>query len=290
MESINHHDVEKIEIENDIKDSFSIQFYQDKKFDKPLPQRLAFHRMILVQSGEGTIKIDEEVFELSSSTLLLIAKGQLICFQQAASFKGYELSFGDCFWEKTPQSANNCKTVLFNNISINQLLPLKAEHEQELSFLFQCLLLEYGKEEYINKLDAMAAYLKIIMIKTANVNALLLNALENHENKVYGQFLVLINEHYQRSHEVQDYADLLGISVRKLADLSKRCGGRGAKESINDHLIAEAKRSLQFSARPIKEIAFQLNFSSADQFSHFFKKNVRVSPKSYRAHFISMGS
>ncbi|MBG6236250.1 AraC-like DNA-binding protein [Pedobacter sp. CAN_A7] len=287
MESISN---ETIEIENDIKDSFSIQYHQHQKIDKAIPRRLAFHRMMLVQSGVGTIKIDEEIFELSSSTLFLIAKGQIFCFQQATDYSGYELSFGDCFWEKTPQSANNCKTVLFNNVSINQALPLTVENERELSFLFQCLLAESNKGEYINKLDAMAAYLKIIMIKTANVNVSLLNALDTHENIIYRRFLALIEEWYHLSHEVKEYATHLGISVRKLTDISKRYGGRGAKESINEHLIAEAKRSLQFSARPIKEIAIELNFHSAYQFSHFFKKNVQVSPKAYRTHFISMGS
>lgn len=279
-----------IEIEKDISNSFSIQFYENKKFDNASPQRLAYHRIMFMLSGEGTIKIDDQIFGLLPSSLLLIGKGQVMNFEQGASLSGYELSFGDCFWEKTPQSANNCKAVLFDNAAANQSLPLTQEHEQELKFLFQCILTESIKDDYINKLDAMAAYLKIIMIKTANVNASLVNALENYEHKLYGQFLTLIGQHYQHAHEVQEYANMLGISMRKLTDISKRCGGRGAKESINNHLIVEAKRSLQFSAKPIKEIAFGLNFSSPDQFSHFFKKNVQVSPKIYRAHFINMSS
>jgi len=106
---------------------------------------------------------------------------------------------------------------------------------------------------------------------------------------IYRQFIELISQHYQHSHEVTDYAKLLGVSVRKLADLSKRCSGRGAKELINGQLIAEAKRSLQFSSTPVKEIAYQLNFSTPDQFSHFFKKNARVSPQQYRTLFVNLG-
>jgi AraC family transcriptional activator of pobA len=70
---------------------------------------------------------------------------------------------------------------------------------------------------------------------------------------------------------VADYANQLGISAQKLTDLTKRCSGRGAKDLINGQLIAEAKRSLQFSSILVKEIAFQLDFSTPDQFSHFFK-------------------
>ncbi|TKC63684.1 helix-turn-helix domain-containing protein [Pedobacter hiemivivus] len=290
MGSTNPHLAEPIDIEKDIKDSFLIHFFKEKAFANIRVQRLAYHRIILVTSGIGTLKIDEHIFKISSAELFLIAKGQVIAFQQGAEFTGYELSFGDCFWERAPQSANNCKAVLFNNASANQSLQLTANDFQELNVLFQSLLGEYNKNAYINKLDAMAAYLKIIMIKIANVNIAISNAFESHENKIYRQFISLINEHYQTSHEVTDYARLLGISVRKLTDVSKNSSGRGAKELINAHLITEAKRSLQFSARPIKEIAFELNFSSAEQFSHFFKKNVQISPKEYRTHFMIIGS
>ena len=65
--------------------------------------------------------------------------------------------------------------------------------------------------------------------------------------------------------------------------------GKGAKELINGQLVAEAKRSLQFSSRPVKEIAYQLHFSTPEQCSHFFKKNAMMSPQDYRARFVNFG-
>jgi len=276
-------------IEKEIKDSFSIHFFADRQYERPSLYRLTYNRIILISTGVGELKIDEHAFKISSSELFLISKGQVVNFKKGAKFTGYELSFGDCFWEKAPSSANNCKAVLFNNASANQRLPLIKEDHEELSSLFKSLWNEFAREEYINKLDAMAAYLKIIMIKIANVNASLASGFDNYENKLYRQFIELISEHYQSSHEVAEYSKLLGISARKLADLSKRCSGKGAKELINGQLIAEAKRSLQFSSMPIKEIALQLNFATPDQFSHFFKKNVQVSPKDYRTLFTNLG-
>lgn len=276
-------------IEKEIKDSFSIHFFADRQYERPSVYRLTYNRIILISTGVGELKIDEHAFRISASELFLISKGQVVNFKKGGKFTGYELSFGDCFWEKAPSSANNCKAVLFNNASANQRLPLIKEDHEELGSLFKSLLNEFAREEYINKLDAMAAYLKIIMIKIANVNASLASGFDNYENKLYRQFIELISEHYQSSHEVAEYSKLLGISARKLADLSKRCSGKGAKELINGQLIAEAKRSLQFSSMPIKEIALQLNFATPDQFSHFFKKNVRVSPKDYRTLFTNLG-
>lgn len=276
-------------IEKELKDSFSIKYYDSPCYELSAAYRLTYNRILLIKAGSGELLIDDITYPITSNNLFLIAKGQILQFLPGSGFEGYDLSFGDCFWEKTPPSANNCKAVLFNNAAANQHLPLRDEDYDELTYLFGPLFRESLKEEYINKLDAMAAYLKIIMIKMANINASLAKGFDSYENKVYRRFLDLISKHYESTHEVADYADWLGVSARKLTELTKRCSGAGAKDLINGQLMAEAKRSLQFSSSPVKEIAFQLNFSSADQFSHFFKKNALLSPQDYRALFINLG-
>ncbi|KOP39306.1 hypothetical protein DBB36_07070 [Flavobacterium sp. WLB] len=282
--------ISNLVVEEEIKNSFSIHFLEDKKYEQKSTYRLVYNRILLIESGIGEIIIDDQIFQISSSQLFLIAKGQFISFNAETKFTGYELSFGDCFWERTPSSANNCKAVLFNNASANQTIPLNHQDNIELISIFKSLWYEYQKEEYINQLDALAAYLKIIMIKIANINHSLLKGFDNYENQTYTQFLELISKNYKTSREVADYADLLGISARKLTDLCKRCSNRGAKELINGQIIAEAKRALQFSSNPVKEIAFQLNFTTAEQFSHFFKKNAQVSPHEYRLLFLNIGN
>jgi AraC family transcriptional activator of pobA len=275
-------------IDREIKDSFSVTRLDDKTFATLLLCRLNYHRIFLVKAGSGNLQIDGEIYPVKGNELFLLAKGQVYAFQTNTRVTGYELCFGDCFWEKTPQSANNCKAVLFNNAEANQQIPLSDKDYTQLNPLFEDLYQEYLNEEYINKLDAMAAYLKIIMIKIANINALLTKGYDTYEKQLYRRFLELVSTQYQDTHEVADFANQLGIPARKLSDLCKRCSGKGAKDIINGQLIAEAKRSLQFSSNPIKEIAFHLNFSSPDQFSHFFKKNTQISPVDYRERFVKI--
>ncbi|SHM58395.1 helix-turn-helix domain-containing protein [Mucilaginibacter sp. OK098] len=275
--------------DKEIKDSFSIIRYNNQQFDLQPLCRLTYNRIFLINTGSGAIRVDNETYPVIGNETFLLAKGQVYAFDQYTTISGYELCFGDCFWEKTPASASNCKAVLFNNAAANQHLRINAESFSELDTLFRVLYTEYIGTDYINKLDALAAYLKIIMIKIANVNASLINGYDNFENQLYRQFLELVSNQYQTTHEVADFANQLGISARKLSDLCKRCSGKGAKDIINGQLIAEAKRSLQFSSKPVKEIAFQLNFSAPDQFSHFFKKNTQISPNDYRDHFVNIG-
>jgi AraC-like DNA-binding protein len=273
-------------LENEIKDSFLINLLNGQVLVEK--RRLAYHRIIMIQSGSGSISVDEHSYELNSPQLLLVAKGQIMAGLDL-QIMGYELSFGDCFWERAPQSANNCKAVLFNNASANQIISLNKLTSAELSPLFEAIYQEHRREDYINKLDAMAAYLKIIMIKIANINAALLLGYDDYDKQLYRRFVEQVSQHYQGLHDVNYYATLLNVTPRRLSDLCRNSSGKGAKQIINEQLIAEAKRRLQFSTLPVKEIAYQLSFSTPEQFSSFFKKNVRASPTEYRAYFVNIG-
>lgn len=280
--------------EKDIKDSFRVSHFIQTELagqvaETAAYQRLAYHRIFFVQEGSGVIEIDDVRFDLTEKTLFLLSKGQLCRFPEKSIVTGYELNFGDCFWEKAPDSASNCKAVLFNNAAENQQLPVSDASLAELTVLFQSLHKEFETKDYVNKLDALAAYLKIIMIKIANINAEAGAGFDNHEKQLYRGFVELVSRKYREMHEVAEYAKELNIPARRLSDICRRSAGKGAKEIINGQLVAEAKRSLQFTSQPVKEIAYQLHFSTPEQFSHFFKKNAMMSPQDYRTRFVNFG-
>lgn len=276
-------------LEKEIKDSFSVACWSNRSFPKGQLSRLIYHSIVLISHGKGNLTIDDKSFDAADDQLFLISKGQILSIHEGSTLSGYIISFGDCFWERAPQSANNCKALLFTNASANQCLTLSSLHTEELQLYIKMLFEEFSKPNYVNKIEVMAAYLKIIMIKIANINIGQNSGIDTHENQLYRHFLEFLSEHYREYHEVADYARLLSISSRKLTDLSKRCAGKGAKDTINGYLIEEAKRSLQFSSLPVKEVAYQLNFASPAQFSHFFKKHTSFSPGDYRSNFVKIG-
>jgi AraC family transcriptional activator of pobA len=278
-----------IQTEKEIKDSFSIRYVQELSFNNEPIRRINYHRIFLIKHGTGNIQVDDVFYPVTGNELFLLAKGQCYKFEEGTVISGFELCFGDCFWDKTPPSANNCKAVLFNNATANQHVLVSDADMAELDLHFKTLRNEFIKTDYINKPDVLAAYLKIIMIKIANLKSLLTDGHESYDNQLYRRFLELVSNNYQTTHEVNEFAALLGISTRKLTDLCNKCGGKGAKDIINGQLIAEAKRALQFSNKPVKEIAFQLNFTAPDHFSHFFKKNTQLSPFQYRTRFAHIG-
>lgn len=276
-------------IDREINDSIAMSYWNLDDIPVHVPRRVTYNRVFLISQGVGNLRIDGCDFSIAGPQILLIAKGQIYNFDQGSKIEGYELLFGDCFWERTPASAANCKAVLFNNASANQQIHINEGDLALLRPLFESFYQEFASEGYVNKLDALAAYLKIIMIKIANTNAALLDAFDTVDKQLYRSFLELVSTHFRLNHDVAGYAKQLHITSRRLTDICNRCGGRGAKAIIDGQIIAESKRLLQFSSQSIKEIAYSLNFTSPDQFSHFFKHNTHMAPNDYRTCFLSLG-
>lgn len=246
-----------------------------------------YNLIVFITKGKITIAVDGEIFEVSKNSLLLVSKGQVYSFLDASA-EGYLLKFGNCFWDKTPISASNCKAVLFDSGAANRQFFLTKQNQTEMVSLFSTALTDYEGAYYSNKPDALAAYLKIIIIKIANIHSLLQQNAGTYDTKLYQSFIVLVQQDFKKHHNVSEYADKLGVSSRKLHDVCK-VAGTGAKETINQELITEAKRLLQFTSLPVKEIAATLGFATPYHFSNFFKKHTQHSPIEYRQLVVEIG-
>jgi AraC-like DNA-binding protein len=264
---------------------FNIDFltYSDSPFE-----RAQSNRILLNTAGSAGVVIDDKQFAAKGNEIVLVGNKQLFGLEQVKGLNGFEISFDDFFWERSPASASNCKSVLFDNTAFNQVISVNEQQKEELVQVFRLLQNEYQKDDFFSKADVLAAFLKIIMIKIANITANQTDGFDSYDYRQYRQFYNLINVGKLPSHEVDHYAKLLGIHPRKLTAVCKSYSGKGAKELISDMIINEAKRELQFGALPVKEIAYQLQFSSPEQFSHFFKKHTGHAPIDFRNSYVKM--
>lgn len=96
------------------------------------------------------------------------------------------------------------------------------------------------------------------------------------------KFKKQIDKQFSEYHEVSAYAQLLHVSDKYLNECVKEVLGTNAKSLINEKLIMTARYELKFTDKPIKEIAYQLGFSSPDYFSYFLKKHTHLTPSQVR--------
>jgi len=270
-----------------IRDVFTIEQFRDKSFEPNKLSTAHFNKILVIEKGKGELELASVPHTVSKGTVYLIGKEKPVLFG-ANRISGYLLQFDESFWQKTPLSANNCKEVLFNRSIDSFTLYPDKQHFDHLLELLQLTLCDFELPDYSNKPDVLAAYLKVIIIKMANIHFLLRADTPSYDSKLFERFVSLINEKGNSIHKVDDYADALGVTTRKLSDVCKS-KGKNAKKMILQHLVNEAKKDLQFTSRSIKEIAGQLHFANPYQFSNFFKNQTGYSPNQYRYQFVKIG-
>lgn len=101
-----------------------------------------------------------------------------------------------------------------------------------------------------------------------------------------GTFRVLCREleqGYQRSRRVEDYADRVGCSVRTLTRACLAVTGRSAKQVVDDRVALQARRLLAATDEPVARIGQRLGFTEPTNFGRFFSREVGISPGAFRA-------
>lgn len=250
-------------------------------------QRHNYYSMIIIMEGKGTLKADIAEYDFDAQTLLCFSPYQPYMIRSEGELKGWVINFHpDFFCIHKHHKEVACNGVLFNNIYQPPLLALEEKDEAHF-----CTLLAQMKAEMQNtalaQYELLISYLKIFLITASRLKVLQNPAAreavaDNKEPFILQTLKDAIEQHYKTKHSASDYAELLHISPKALAKISKTHFNKTLTDLIAERIIIEAKRELYLTSKAVKEIAYELGFHDEYYFSRFFKNNADVSPQSYR--------
>ena len=102
------------------------------------------------------------------------------------------------------------------------------------------------------------------------------------QDKIFHQFLRLVNLYGLRERKIEFYADKLCVTPNHLGAVIKKASGLTVMQWLNRHAIQKAKVLLRYSDLPIWEVAEHMNFANPSFFSKFFKREIGMTPAEYR--------
>lgn len=103
-----------------------------------------------------------------------------------------------------------------------------------------------------------------------------------HTVGIYREFRKLLLNNYLKEHYIQFYASQLNVSATYLSRIVRKISGRSVNDHIVHMLVTEARRLLDCTDLPVKQIAYRLGFSDQASFGKFFRNQFGESPTSYR--------
>lgn len=104
----------------------------------------------------------------------------------------------------------------------------------------------------------------------------------NSKTNIVYNFKKLVDKEVLNNHEVTYFAKLLHVSPKYLNECVQEVLSVSSKSIIIEQLLMRSRHALKFSNKSIKEISFELGFSSPDYFSYFFKTHTGITPTSLR--------
>lgn len=250
-------------------------------------QRNPFYSLIWIKDGAGKVKSDFEEHAFAGSNLFSFAPYQPFLFefnQLADAVAIYFHADFFCIYKHQPEI--ECNGVLFNNV----YQPPFVRVDETVAAIFNMLCQQIQTEMQqpaLAQYELLVSYLKIWLINAARLKiAQHQSAAESvghgKEPFILKDLKDAIELHFRKKHSPAEYAELLHITPKALAKITKSYFQKTLSSLINERIIIEAKRELYLSNKSVKEIAYELGYDDEYYFSRFFKVNADVSPQQYR--------
>ena len=250
-------------------------------------QRNNYYSLIWVKKGKGKVKADFAEHHFEENSLLAFSPYQPFMICTTENIEGIAIHFHpDFYCIHMHQKEVSCNGVLFNNI----YQPPFTQISESATNTFN-MVIEQMKNEMQNagiaQYELLISYLKIFLITASRLKTEQLLEATNNINDTKEPFILqnlkdAIELNFKTKHAPSHYADLLNISAKALAKLSKAHFNKTLTDLISERIIIEAKRELYLTNKAVKEIAYELGYEDEHYFSRFFKTNADISPQGYR--------
>jgi AraC family transcriptional regulator, transcriptional activator of pobA len=260
-------------------------FEDNRHFDHI--QRNNYYSLIWVKDGKGTLKADFAEYAFESSCLFAFSPYQPFMFTTDKPINGIAIYFhAEFFCIYKHHKEVSCNGVLYNNIYQPPFVVVDEASAATLTMLCEQIKVEMQNQN-LAQYELLVSYLKIFLITAARLKTqqqpeAAAITKDSKEPFILQKLKDAIEENFKAKHSPADYAEMLFITPKALAKITKSHFNKTLSSLINERIIIEAKRELYLTNKTIKEIAWELGYEDEYYFSRFFKVNADVSPQMYR--------
>ena len=244
-------------------------------------QRLDFDLLIQVESGTTLHTVDFTGFTLGPGDVLWVRAGQVHQWGRIEDIEGPVVLFGSHAVDDRTNDLIRAQAVRPRNHWTAADLA-ESPVQPALGLLRTC-----GDQVAADRGElhqtALSHALAVLLVELTLVEPLGSTLSVRPTHQAYGWFRDHIEQHFSTWHQVSQYADRLGYSARTLNRLARQHTGLSAKQLIDERIILEAKRQLSHTDTSVAEIAAQLGFDDASNFSSYFRRHTATTPATFRA-------
>lgn len=241
------------------------------------PHKHDFYLVVFFAAGKGSHEIDFNTYPIKPGSIFVMSPGQMHNWEFSDDIDGYVFFHSRQFYDEGFTRESIQDYPFFNSIHNPPLVQLKKNSFQNMKQLFEEIVSEYQKNEFL-RFEKLHALITLVYIELSRQYELVrAPENENYLSKVR-KLEELIDRNFRTKKYPYEYAELMNISEKHLNRMSKSCLNKTTSDLIAERVILEAKRILIHSKLSISEVAFELGYEDNSYFSRFFKKQTGITP------------
>ena len=261
--------------------------------DEPIQSpsfRTNYYAFLLIETGEGSYRIDEHRFELKPYSYYFTTPGHLKSFNLEKPLTGYMITFTESFFRKLyPGSMTSDFPFL-----VNETIPvmhLSVEIFEELKDIIRLMKKSYDIVSPY-KYQIVISYLTTLLFRTKELLLTHRTFIEGNTRslQIFNEFRELVDRNIREImankakgiRMIKEYADQMNIHPNHLSNTIKEQSGKSANQWVKERIVSEIQGLLLNSKLSISEIAHLFGFSSQTYFSRYFKAICGQTPSQYR--------
>lgn len=187
------------------------------------------------------------------------------------------------FCIQTHDDQVSCHGFLFFGSAQPPVIRLADHVSEDYELIYQLFIKDLAIKDHLQGEMLRSLLKRLLIISTRLLKQELQEpSIANTQLDLVRQYNLLVDQHFRTLHQVQDYAKLLYKSPKTLSNIFTKYIGKSPLAIINERILLEAKRLLLYSSKTTDEIARDLGYSDAANFSRFFKKQAGENPSAFR--------
>ncbi len=249
-------------------------------YDTTEPHRHQYFELFIFDRGMGVHDIDFQPFPIQSASVHIVAPGVVHQVRRELDTNGYVILFDiSAIDEHTPTSDFLYDHLCYDVSELSPIYLFEGELAQSMLDTAETLYTDYNSKKPLR-----AEFLK------NHLNLICIHCMRNQQyalspgvagNQVYREFRKLLRSNFKTIKKVGEYADVLGLSEKKLNEIVSSKSGMSCSALIKKQIVLEAKRLLNTDLTA-KEVAYELQFDDPAHFSKFFKTQTGQNPSQFQ--------
>lgn len=255
----------------------------EASFEVPdVEHRHGYWTVFVFLEGKGRHVIDFKEVPIKPGSIHLVLPGQIHALHGGKNFLAYALMFTEEFFLMRDETIKLLMR-LFSFMDAGEAAAFNITKDEKDFFtsLLTLIKQEYSSQ-HANKGAVLLDLLSVFITKCTSALQLPQLSHSTDDSLDYIRLRNEVEHNFQSIHTVAEYANRLGISAKQLNEICRHHTGNTALEFIHARIIIEAKRLLKYSDKPIKQIAYELNFTDAAHFTNFFRQRTGITPAGFK--------